>query len=64
MKFVKQLSEGAVTIKDNEVVRKSVDEKSDEWASEFIRIAQENLPSSQVLEIIDWPFALTFGIVQ
>lgn len=41
MRFVKKISDGDVTIKDNEVIEKSVDEKSEEWANEFTGSSQQ-----------------------
>lgn len=35
MRFVKKIGDGDVTIKDNEVIEKSADVKSEEWANEF-----------------------------
>ena len=42
MRFVKKIGDGDVTIKDNEVIEKSVDEKSDEWVNEFSSSSQHN----------------------
>lgn len=49
MRFVKKISEGDVTIKDNEVIEKSLDEKSEEWANEFASKNQETFPHQKVL---------------
>ena len=49
IRFVKKISEGDVTIKDNEVIEKSVVDdvdKSEEWANEFAK-SQDTLPNSQ-----------------
>ena len=35
MRFVKKIGDGDITIKDNDVVEKTPDEKSEEWANEF-----------------------------
>ena len=35
MKFVKKIGDGDIKIKDNEVIEKTLDEKSEEWAHEF-----------------------------
>ena len=35
MKFVKKIGDGDIKIKDNEVIEKTDDEKSEEWAQEF-----------------------------
>lgn len=49
MRFVKKISDGDVTIKDNEVVEKSVEEKSEEWANEF---ASSGPYTQQVLDFL------------
>jgi hypothetical protein len=35
MKFVKKIGDGEITIKDNEVVEKSPEGRSEEWVQEF-----------------------------
>ena len=42
MKFVKRLGDGDLTIKDNEVIEKGVQEKSEDWVNEFVQKNQEN----------------------
>ncbi|XP_060563005.1 peroxisomal targeting signal 1 receptor-like isoform X1 [Ruditapes philippinarum] len=54
IRFVKKISEGDVTIKDNEVIEKSVDDKSEEWANEFAMKNQETLPNSQRSLVDKW----------
>ena len=41
MKFVKKISEGEITIQDNEVVDKTADERAEDWVSDF-RTAEVN----------------------
>ncbi|KAL4221619.1 PEX5-related protein [Mactra antiquata] len=54
MRFIKKISEGDVTIKDNEVIGKSVDEKSEEWANEFSMTSQDALPNQQSSLVDKW----------
>ena len=35
MKFVKKIGDGEITIKDNQVVEKSIDERAEDWVSDF-----------------------------
>ena len=49
MRFVKKIGDGDITIKDNDVVEKTPDEKSEEWASEFTQNFQVYLAQLVVL---------------
>ena len=42
MKFVKKIGDGDITIKDNEVIDASVDDKAVSWADEFATSSNQN----------------------